>query len=87
MQDVRQSIWKKTAILRFRLVTYRACSNEAKTASQVVVGGAVVTAHLCSLLGALAHTTTAELQALYALLVPLGAHAEGAGNCSHDWLP
>ena len=38
----------------------------------------------CELLGTLAHLTTAELQALYALLVPLGAHATGAGDGSHS---
>ena len=35
------------------------------------------------LLGALAHATTAELEALYALLVPLWAHATRAGYCTH----
>ena len=37
-----------------------------------------------ALLGALAHATTAELEALNALLVPLRAHATRAADGSHD---
>ena len=35
------------------------------------------------LLRALAHTTAAQLEALYALLVPLGAHAPGTADGTH----
>jgi hypothetical protein len=38
------------------------------------------------LLGALAHLTTAELEALYALLVPLGAHTPRTADCTHAFL-